>query len=389
MASGFSHVTGRDDRLRRGHLAATETFDGVRFIWLRTSPYRGNDWHRQVNMLSYLVMLLVVQARRPAPDVVIGSTVHPFAALGAWIVAKLRHSVFIFEVRDLWPQTLVDLGAMRVGSPGERFLRGLEAFLVRRATVVITLLPGVADYLRERGLPDGHVRYIPNGVDLAAFDLAASKPPKATTDPVTTDPTAADVLIRSMRDEGRLVFGYVGALGRVNHLETVIRAAALAESRAPGRVGVVLVGDGPERAELARFASDVRAVAIASPVPKTEVPRLLRSIDVGIVHATANPVYKYGISFNKLFEYLAAERPVIFACTSAYDPVAAAGAGISIPPDDPEGLAGAMLELAWTDSANRARMGSAGRALVARQHELTQLADELAHLEGIARPDPA
>jgi glycosyltransferase involved in cell wall biosynthesis len=377
-------VTGRDDRVARGHLTATEAYDGVRFIWVRTTPYRGNDWRRPVNMLSYFVMLLVVQARRPAPDVVIGSTVHPFAALGAWIVAKLRHAVFIFEVRDLWPQTLVDLGAMRAGSPGERFLRGLESFLVRRATVVITLLPGMADYLHERGLPAGHVHYVPNGVDLAAFDRAASLPAEA-----TTDPAAPDVRIRSMRDEGRLVIGYVGALGRVNHLETVIRAAALAESRAPGRVGVVLVGDGPERAELERIASGVRAVAIASPIPKAQVPRLLRSIDVGLVHATANPVYKYGISFNKLFEYLAAERPVIFACTSAYDPVATTGSGLSIPPDDPEGLAEAMLELAGTDSVTRARMGSAGRALVVRQHDLTQLADDLARLQGIARPDLA
>ena len=106
----------------------------------------------------------------PAPRAVIGSTVHPFAALGAWLAARWRHARFLFEVRDLWPQTLVDLGAMRVGSPGERILRAMEAFLVRRATVVVTLLPGMQDYLRERGLPTRHVVYIPNGVDLAGFD---------------------------------------------------------------------------------------------------------------------------------------------------------------------------------------------------------------------------
>ncbi len=144
-------------------------FDGVRFVWLRTFPYRGNNWRRQVNMLSFLVMFLVVQARLPRPDFVIGSTVHPFAALGGWIAARLRGARFAFEIRDLWPQTLVDLGAMRVGSPGERLLRILEAFLVRRASTVITLLPGVRDYLAEQGLPNGHVVYLPNGADLAAF----------------------------------------------------------------------------------------------------------------------------------------------------------------------------------------------------------------------------
>ena len=125
---------------------------------------------RSFNMLSFLLVFLVVQTREATPDLVIGSTVHPFAALGGWIAARLRGARFAFEIRDLWPQTLVDLGAMREGSPFERGLRLLEAFLVRRASAVITLLPGIRDYLRERGLPDDHVVYVPNGADLEAFD---------------------------------------------------------------------------------------------------------------------------------------------------------------------------------------------------------------------------
>jgi glycosyltransferase involved in cell wall biosynthesis len=375
IASGFSHVSGREERLRRGQLYRVERFDGVRFVWLRTLPYRGNDWRRQLNMLSFLTSLLLVQARLSRPDAVIGSTVHPFAALGAWVVAKARRSAFIFEVRDLWPQTLVDLGAMQEGSPGERFLRGIEAFLVRRAAAVVTLLPGMRDYLVERGLPADHVRYIPNGVDLDAFDR-----PPADDNPSPAAVASCLVAIDRLRGEGRVVYAYVGALGRVNDVATIVRAAVLADTRSPGRIGVVLVGDGPERPELERQARNVEAVAIAPPVPKRWVPEVLRAADAGIVHATANPVYRYGISFNKLFEYLAAGLPVVFACDSAYDPVAIAGAGISLHPNDAEGLARAFLELADVGTATRTQMGSAGRAYVAREHDIASLSETLAEI---------
>ena len=379
VASGFSHVSGREERLGPRQLYRIERFDGVRFVWLRTVPYRGNDWRRQLNMLSFVATLLLVQARLRAPDAVIGSTVHPFAALGAWIVARLRGAAFIFEVRDLWPQTLVDLGAMRVGSPGERLLRGIEAFLVRRAVTVITLLPGMRDYLVERGLPAGHVRYIPNGVDLEAFDR-----PAAGGDPAPAAVVSCLATIDRLQRDGRLVFAYVGALGRVNDVATIVRAAALAEARSPGRIGVVLVGDGPERPELERQASGIDAVAIVAPVPKSWVPQVLRSVDAGIVHATANPVYRYGISFNKLFEYLAAGLPVAFACDSAYDPVAIAEAGISLHPNDPERLADALLELADAGPEARTRMGSAGRAYVAREHDIARLSETLAEIATMA-----
>ena len=153
FAAGFGHDSGREKRLAFGSLYRVERFDGVRFVWLRTFPYRRSDWRRQVNMLSFLAVFIVVQVRERRPDVVIGSTVHPFAAFGGWLAAGLRGARFAFEIRDLWPQTLVDLGAIDVGSPGERLLRALEAFLVRRAFAVIALMPGVKDYLAGRDLP--------------------------------------------------------------------------------------------------------------------------------------------------------------------------------------------------------------------------------------------
>jgi glycosyltransferase involved in cell wall biosynthesis len=371
FAAGFGHHSGIERRLAAGGLYGSEWYDGVRFVWLRTVPYRGNTWRRQANMLSFLVAFMVVQARERRPDFVIGSTVHPFAAFGGWLAAKLRGARFAFEVRDLWPQTLVDLGAMRVGSAGERLLRGLEAFLVRRAGAVITLLPGMRDYLAERGLPTEHVVYIPNGADLEAFSAAA--PPVGL--PAEVERGMRE--ITRLRAEGRFVLGYLGAFGRVNRVDVIAKAGAVAERRDPGRIGVVLIGSGPERPEVERIAAGAPAVAFGPPVPRSTVPVLLRAVDATVVHTTYTPVYRYGISFNKLFEYMAAERPVVFACDSAYDPVAATGAGITVRPDDPDLLADAFLELARATPEARAAMGSAGRDYVAREHNLASLGETL------------
>jgi len=347
---------------------------------IRDRPYRGNTWRRQLNMLSFTVVFLVAQSRAPRPDVVIGSTVHPFAAFGAWLAAKARGARFVFEVRDLWPQTLVDLGALREGSFGERLLRWMEAFLVRRASVVITLLPGMGDYLARRGLPDHHVVYLPNGVDLRAFD---APDPDGETVPAVARALAR---IARMREEGRLVYGSIGSFGRVNRTDVVLDAALAADVRAPGRIGLVLVGDGPERAELVARAGSSSVVAVCDAIPKQHVPLVLRALDATVIHATATPVYRYGVSFNKLFEDLAAAKPVLFACDSHYDPVSATGAGITVAPDDPVRLADAMLEIASLTAVARARMGAAGRDYVVGAHAIERLGDDLAAIVDGRRP---
>jgi glycosyltransferase involved in cell wall biosynthesis len=373
FAAGVNHLTGREERLTRGQLYRSDTIAGVRFIWLRTFPSLGNTWRRPINMLTFVAAFLVVQARLRRPDVIVGSTVHPFAAFGAWVAARVRRSRFVLEIRDLWPQTLVDIGAMRIGSPGERLLRRLEAHLVRSASVVITLLPGMRDYLAGQGLPSEHVVYIPNGVDLAVFEdgsLGDTRGPSG----------AASVLdqIRAFHDQGRFVLGYVGTFGRVNGVETLVRAVRIAEQREPGRVALVLVGDGPDRASVASEAGASSTVAVCPAVQRGHVPAILRALDATVVHATATPVYRYGISFNKLFEYMAVGRPVVFACESAYDPVAGVGAGLTVPPNDPERIADAFLRLAATPASRLLEMGAEGRSYVARHHDLESLRADFA-----------
>jgi len=318
-------------------------------------------------MLSYSVMALVVQRRLSRPDAVIGSTVHPFAAAAGFIAARLRGARFLFEIRDLWPQTLIDMGVLREGSFAARSMRWLEAMLVRRAEVVITLLPATSEYLAERCLPTEHALYLPNGVR-----LGTSAP--------TLPPAQIAVLLDRLKADGTFVYGYLGAHGRANHLDVVLDAAALLSKQADIAIHVVLIGDGPEKSHLMRRAGalGLKNLAFADPIPKDAVPGTLRRLDGAILHLADVDVFRFGISPNKLFDYLANEVPVLFACRSRNDPVADAGAGISLRPDDAPALALAMRTMAALPAAERRRMGSMGRRYVEQHHDIDLIAAQLA-----------
>jgi glycosyltransferase involved in cell wall biosynthesis len=379
FAAGFDHATSREERVHGRRLTRIQWFSGVRFEWLRTFPYRGNNWRRMANMASFALLVCLVQLRRPAPDVVVGSTVHPFAALAGWVIAKLRGARYVYEVRDLWPQTLIDLGALDPNAVSARLLSAIEAFLVRRAETVVTVLPGMSTYLDDRGLPSAHVRYLPNGVDLAAADLAMGMTDRAGR---TDSMSRLLVDVGRRRESGEVVFAYTGAHGRVNRLEIVLAAFDLANRREGTPIHLLLVGDGPEKTHLRQRANELGLtnVTFADPVPKDQLPALLNIIDVGVVHATATPIYRFGVSFNKVFDYMAARKPIVFACTTFNDPIAASGAGRTVVPDDPRKLADAVISLAASGPEERRRMGEAGRIYAERHHDLARIGAEFAEI---------
>ncbi|MBW6391920.1 glycosyltransferase family 4 protein [Billgrantia antri] len=367
IASSVDHPSG-EQRLTKDESWRLETIDGVNFLWLRTSSYRGNGGGRMKNMLEY-----ACQALRPTrlaglerPDLIVGSSVHPFAALAGWWLARRHRVPFVFEVRDLWPQTLIDMGRLREGAAMTRALRALETFLYRRAQRVLTLLPRAVDYIAPLGVPEERVVWLSNGVDLAEFPEPgppAERPP-----------------------ELPLSLMYFGSHGEANGLADLLEAMALVKADSPaGQVPVQLrlIGDGPGKQELMRQASrlelDGRWVRFEPPVPKRDIPAVAREADAFVITVRDLPrLYRFGISMNKLFDYMAAGRPVIIASAAINDPVAEAGAGITVPPEDPLALAEAIKRLVALPTAERARMGQAGRAHVEAVYDYRILAERLA-----------
>lgn len=332
--------------------AVDEVVDGVRFRWLWAPPYQANDWRRARNWLAFSAR--VWRGKDGArPDVVIGSSPHLFAALAAERLARRWRVPFVLEVRDLWPESLLAVGARR--GPFYRALDRIAGHLYRRAARIVVLARGSADYLAaERGVPREKLVLVPNGVDVTAFASVA----------------------RPAREDLTLV--YTGAHGPANGLDAVLDAAG--RLRGDARIRFLLVGDGPAKAWLAASAEKrgLRNVEFRDPVPKAEMPRLLAEADAGLMVLRDAPLFSFGVSPNKLFDYMGAALPVVCNVPGEVAAmVADAGAGEQATDSSGAALAEAILRLAARPPAERAAMGEAGLAWVAREHDRPVLADRL------------
>lgn len=345
--------------------AIDETVDGVRLRWLWSSPYDRNDGKRIANWLSFARSLVQTRWTDDRPDVVLGSSPQLFAALGAWRVARRLGVPFVLEVRDLWPESL-GVGGRRRG-PGYWGLWVVARFLYRVASRIVVLARGVQDYLERLGVPATRIVYVPNGADLGAF--------------AERETAAGDVL--------RLV--YAGAHGPANGLDVVLGAATLLRDDA--RVRFLLVGDGPAKAALVQRAHAERLsnVEFLDPVPKARIPQLLASCDAGLMVLKDVPLFAFGVSPNKLFDYWGAGLPVVCNVPGEVAGwVRDANGGVQTRDASAESLAEAIRTLVAMSPERRAATGAAGREWVRREHDRPVLAARLdAAVRPLANPEAA
>jgi len=362
VASSFSRVPSAlpvagTERLIGGDV------DGVRWVWLRSnSQTRGNDATRVRNMLEFAVRLgrdgrSCFRGEAPRPDVIVGSSPHLFTALVGWRLARRFRVPFVMEVRDLWPETFVGFGFWSARHPIVRVLRRLERFLYRRADRIVVLMPEAWRYItRLAGVAEEKVVWIPNGACVGADEIGGAD----------SGPRPFTVL-------------YMGAHGRANVLDDLLTAARLLQDRGSD-VRFELVGGGKEKERLLERARGLalRNLEFRDPVPRTEVEATLSQADALVALLEDTPLYQYGISLNKLFDYMAAGKPVVLAGNAAHNYVELAGCGVTVPPRDPEALARAIADLAAMPGEARRTMGARGRAYVREHHDWDLLADRLA-----------
>lgn len=346
----------RDRRHLRGDA------DGVPFVWLPAGHYQANDWRRALSMtvFSLHVLWFLLRAPMPAGSVIIGSSPHLLAAAAARVAAFVRLTPFVLEVRDLWPESL-DVAGRR--GPMYWLLRKIADTLYRTSPSIIVLAAGNADRVAARGVPHERIHYVPNGVDPSVFEGAEPMPlPEV--------------------PPNRQVFVYAGAHGPANDLHTVLDAAELLQDHEGDKAHVLLVGDGPSKAHLVASARrrGLDNVTFLDPVPKAEIPGLLKSCAAGIMPLADVELFSYGVSPNKLFDYLSAGLPVI---TNVPGDVARmvreAGAGIVVPPADAGALADAMIQVLETESL------ASGLAWIREHHDRATLARQLARALSVAR----
>lgn len=366
FASNVSHAEKKAVRLQNGGLWSVESINGVKFMWLRSFIYSSNNWRRILNVLSYFFMALLKGINRPKnlhkPDIVIGSSVHLLAVLAGRLMATYYKVHFITEIRDLWPQTLIDSGVISETGSVARLMRCLEFFLYNHSDHIITLLPLAPEYICQRGISKSKVSWISNGVDLSHLSATSIKP--------------------QGQPKTHFEIFYTGNHGIYDDLDTIVNCAIILQNKNVKSIKFVLVGDGIAKKQLIVKAKEnhLTNIEFRDPVSKHLIPEILQEADACILVNMDIPLYKYGISSNKLFDYLAAAKPVIMVGDIVQNPVEKAHCGITVRPDDPEILAAACLDLSYLSVDQLKQWGANGRQYVEQYYSYAYLAERLVRI---------
>ncbi|HYE99751.1 MAG TPA: glycosyltransferase family 4 protein [Planctomycetota bacterium] len=368
VVTGFPHhptgVKAPEDRRR---LFRRERVDGIDVVrtYVYAAPNRGT-LKRMVSYASFMASAVALGGPRiRKPDVVVGTSPQLLCAVAARTIARAWAAPFVFEVRDLWPESILAVEAMRENAV-VRALKAVARSLYEGSDRIVTVGEGYRQGIHQRyGIPLSKMDVVPNGIDTSLFT-----------------PGPRDNEVRRERGWGdRFVALYLGTLGMAHGLETLLEASKLLSD--DRRFHLVFVGEGAEKDALKRRAAELALgnVEFVDQQPKARVPLWYAACDLGIVSLRNTPLFQEVLP-SKIFEYLGMERPLALAVGGeARRLVEAAGAGEYVPPGDPAALAAAIRRLA-AEPARLAEMGRRGRAHVLAHYDRRALA---ARYAGILR----
>lgn len=369
-----NYTTGEAPPQYKGRWIVREK-DGPVDVWRCWVPptYQAGKLGRSLGYFGWVASAATAALRIPKPDVVIATSPPLTASLPAYLAARLpwRDVPWVFEIRDLWPESVIGPGMLSAESPITKALYGLERFACTHADTVNVLTPAFRENLIARGLvPDARIAFVPNGADVRLFN------------PGPRDNDAR----RRFGWGDRTVALYAGAHGVANALTQLIDAAALLKDRKD--ILLATVGDGNERAVLTQRARErgVDNFVMHGAQPKDAMPDIVNACDIGVAVLQRKEMFKT-VYPNKVFDYMACERPTVIGIDGVARSLVCdqARAGLFAEPEDPRAIADAIVKLADAP-ALRAEMGARGRQWVLENATRDALAQRyLDVLEGLVR----
>jgi len=339
-----------------------DTVDGIEVVALHV-PY-SNYFSYQRRLAAFALFTAgasIAGPLLPRPDVVVATSTPLTIGIPGLLTARLRGAPFVFELRDLWPELPIAMGALR-SPPLIAAARGLERLLYRGARRIVVLSEASRDALLGRGVPADKLVFVPNACDLDLFS-----------------PDRVDETFRRRHGlTGKFVALYAGAMGRANGLEQLLEAATALQAAGNDDVAIVAIGDGGRRPWLEERirARGLRNLLLLPPLPKDKLAGVLGAADVGLTLFAPDPMLETN-SPNKFFDALAAGRPVIVNLDGWLRRVVEQdNAGAYVPADDPEALAATLAALAQEPELTR-RMGANARRVAERDFDRDAMAELL------------
>jgi glycosyltransferase involved in cell wall biosynthesis len=332
--------------------------DGLKLAWLWSFPHKVNDFRRIINMISFAFVFFFATLFRRRPDVFIASSPHLFLAYAGLVVSRIKRIPFVFEVRDLWPDSLVKMGGVNNGIV-LKALTWMENQLYKKSNKIIVLAEHQRQYIANRGISIKKIELIPNGVVVGSWQPDETK--------------RKEYRAKLGVSESDYVAIYTGAHGPANALEYVVQAGQYLPQEG---YSIVLIGDGPNKERLQKKVAELelKNVHLKDPVPKTEIFDYTNAADFGIISLADNEVFR-GARPNKLFDYAFLGKPIITTVDGEVRQIVEENkVGVFSGAENPKGLAEAIVELSSYSDEQLAEIKKNGRSFIDREGDRQKLA---------------
>lgn len=350
-----------------------ETVDGVHYVYIRCKDYRGNSLKRIYNICEFAWKLPGICKRFPKPDAIVATSMPPTSCAMGIRLARKYGCRGLAEIADLWPESIVAYGMAGPRNPVVVALRILEKWIYKSADAVVFTMENAYQYIEDQNwqndIPREKIHYVNNGVELDQFEYNKEHFRVEDTD---------------LEDESYFNVVYAGSIRKVNNLGLLLDAAKQVTDE---RIRFLVWGDGDELPALRQRVVDekINNVIFKGRVDKSYVPYIVSKADLNIAHNTPSQLFCFGISFNKIFDYLAAGKPILSDFPSGHNPAVALGAGIEVSNPSPENIAKAIESAADMNEEDYNRFCANARA-AAVEYSFENLTKKLlAAIEGISK----
>lgn len=362
IAASFSHLRRKNPKITSDF--NEEIIEGIKYAWIKTPTYEGNGVGRIKNMFAFAYKLYQKAnyiTKTYNPDVVISSSTYPSDNYSAKKISEVANAKYIWEVNDLWPLSPMELGGMSKYHPFIMLMKHGELFAYKNIDAAVSLLPNTMEYMKSQGLKDNKWHYIPNGIVVEDWDNSED---------ISDD---YKIVFSNLKSEGKTIIGYTGGHAISNSLDTIIEAAQLLEK--DNRFHFILVGDGQEKQNLIDQASKLKNITFLNPISKNQIPTILELMDYLIITWNKSSIYRFGISPNKIFDYMMAAKPIIHATDAPNKFVDEAECGIAIEPENPNAIVNAIKQLKELSNTELKTMGENGKKYILAKHDYKVLAE--------------
>ncbi len=339
-----------------GKKVVIEYIDQIPYLWLPSRIYKTENYIKRVlNMMGFCVRLFFLNLNKFFPchnvGAIISSSPSLFTSLNAYHLSKKMNTRFVFELRDIWPRSLYELGGYSRYHPLFLFMKAIERFSYKKCHKLVSVLPQARDYVISNGLERDKYVFIPNGVDLDGNHQEI--------DPQTRE-------FARLIPQSKFIVGYAGSFGVASSVDIFVESAKLLRNHP--NIHFLIVGRGPKENHLRRLAQTVKNITFLPLMSRKGILEIIRKFDICYIGLRKASVFHYGISPNKLLDYMLIGKPVVQAVSCSNNIVEEARCGISVEPENPYLVRDAILKLLHMEKKQLDAMSANGRNYILKNH---------------------